>query len=358
MATSQLEQLASMTVLSVDTGDLDVIAEMAATGLISDATTNPLFVSQAGLSGDPRYAALVDAAVEYATMKQQGAPTQPEHEMVGLAMDKLAVKLGTEIIQKSGIKGYVSTEVDPRLSFDTKQSVRRARRIIAMYDEVGIPKERVLIKLAATWEGIMAAKELEADDITCNLTLIFGFVQAVACAQVGARLISPFTGRILDWHKLHDPASYPGGVCAAPADDPGVQVVARIYRYYKRHGHATICMPASWRPSRGATGEFDLDEIIALAGTDRMTIPPGLLQQLADSTDPIPRLLDPAAASEECEDVEEIGGGAMTESEFRLLLNADACATAKMAEGLQSFIHDTNKLEEAIRAKVQAKIKP
>ena len=131
--------------------------------------------------------------------------------------------------------------------------MRRARRIIAMYDEVGIPKERVLIKLAATWEGIMAAKELEAEGITCNLTLIFGFVQAVACAQAGARLISPFTGRILDWHKRNDPDAYPGDVCATPAEDPGVQAVARIYRYYKKYGHDTICMPASWRPSRGAT---------------------------------------------------------------------------------------------------------
>lgn len=346
---SQLEQLAGMTVLSIDTGDLDTIAEFAKTGFVSDATTNPLFVSQAGLSGDPRYAALVDAAVEYAVAQNLGS----EDATVALAMDKLAVNLGTEIIKTAGIKGFVSTEVDPRLSFDTQESIARARRIIKMYEEAGIGKERVLIKLGATWEGIMAAKVLEEEGITCNLTLIFGFVQAVACAQVKARLISPFTGRILDWHKMATPEKYPGGVCATPADDPGVQVCSRIYGYFKKFGHEkTICMPASWRPSRGSG--YELDEILGLAGTDRMTIPPALLSKLADSTETVPRMLEPAAAAAAYEG-EELGGGMLTENEFRLLLNEDLCATTKMAEGLQSFIRDTNKLEAAIRDKVVSK---
>lgn len=186
---NQLEQLASMTTLSIDTGDLDVIAEWAATGLVTDATTNPLFVSQAGLSGDERYVAFVDRAIAYAKSNAAG-----EKEQLELAMDRLAVELGLEIVKL--VPGYVSTEVDIRASFDTAESLRRARRIIAMYEAEGVPRSRVLVKLAGTWEGIAAARELEKEGITCNITLIFGFIQAVAAAQAGARLISPFPGRI------------------------------------------------------------------------------------------------------------------------------------------------------------------
>merc|ERR1719478_881550 len=206
-----------MTTLSIDTGDLDVLESFAKTGLITDATTNPLFVSQAGLSGDERYIAFVDAAIAYA--KANAAGTEAVLE---LAMDRLAVELGLEIVKL--IPGYVSTEVDIRASFDTAESLRRARRIIAMYEAAGVDRSRVLVKLAGTWEGIQAARELEREGITCNITLIFGFIQAVAAAQAKARLISPFPGRIKDW----------------AAD--------------KVAAHA-------------------IDEIVALAGVDRMTIP-------------------------------------------------------------------------------------
>eukprot|EP00288_Rhodomonas_lens_P006477 CAMPEP_0177740048 /NCGR_PEP_ID=MMETSP0484_2-20121128/27357_1 /TAXON_ID=354590 /ORGANISM="Rhodomonas lens, Strain RHODO" /LENGTH=196 /DNA_ID=CAMNT_0019254163 /DNA_START=111 /DNA_END=698 /DNA_ORIENTATION=+ len=195
-----------MTTLSVDTGDLTVIEELAKTGFITDATTNPLFVSQAGLSGDPRYMAFVDEAVDYAKAKLKSGEVNGEGEAVALAMDRLAVNLGREIVKL--VKGYVSTEVDPRLSFDKEESLVRARRIIKMYEDEGVGRERVLIKLAATWEGIMAAAELEKEGIRCNLTLIFGLVQAIACAQYGAHLISPFTGRILDWHKTPDKTTF------------------------------------------------------------------------------------------------------------------------------------------------------
>eukprot|EP00931_Biecheleriopsis_adriatica_P031134 TRINITY_DN18280_c0_g1_i2.p1 TRINITY_DN18280_c0_g1~~TRINITY_DN18280_c0_g1_i2.p1 ORF type:complete len:407 (+),score=90.60 TRINITY_DN18280_c0_g1_i2:30-1223(+) len=330
-----LAQLASMTTLSIDTGDLNVIKEFASTGLVTDATTNPLFVSQAGLSGDPVYTAFVDEAISHA--REAG-----DEDMVELAMDKLAVNLGVAISKL--VPGYISTEVDPRLSFDKDETLRRARRIIAMYEEAGVPRSRVLIKLAATWEGIAAMAELEAEGITCNITLIFGFVQAVAAAQYGARLISPFPGRILDWHKRAE-----GKETWLPEEDPGVLAVRRMYDYFKRHGHKTICMPASWRPSRGAG--YDLDEIEALAGVDRMTIPPAFLQQLAEGNGEVTRKLEPSKAASRCDEA-ALCGGRMSEAEFRLLMNADACATEKTAEGLRSFIADTDKLEAAIREKM------
>lgn len=297
-------------------------------------------MSQAGLSGDPTYVAFVEDAVAYAK-----AHAASDADLVPLAMDKLAVNLGVEISKL--VPGYVSTEVDPRLSFDKEETLRRARRIIALYEEAGVPRGRVLIKLAATWEGIAAMAELEAEGITCNITLVFGFAQAVASAQYGARLISPFPGRVLDWHKRQQ-----GVEAWEPAEDPGVVAVRRMYEYFRRHGHGTICMPASWRPSRGAGHE--LDEIEALAGVDRMTIPPGLLQKLADAGGELPRLLEPSAAAAACAD-EELCGGRMSEAEFRLLLNADGCATEKTAEGLRAFIADTDKLEAALREKLAAR---
>ncbi|CAB9511479.1 Transaldolase B [Seminavis robusta] len=337
---SQLAQLASMTTLSIDSGDLKVIEEYAATGYITDATTNPLFVSQAGLSGDPTYAELVDRAVEFA----MEAGENDEAATVSLAIDRLAVNLGAAIAMI--VPGYISTEVDPRLSFDTEASVARGRRIIEMYKGMGVPKERVLIKLAATWEGIKAAEILEKEGIQCNLTLIFSFVQAVACAQYGAHLISPFPGRILDWHKTLEGRTE--GV--PPSEDEGVVAVRKMYNYYKCHGHDTICMPASWRPSRGPG--FELDEIVALAGTDRMTIPAPLLEKLASSEDPLPRVLEPTAAAASEEPL--IGDGQMDEKEFRYLLNMDGCGTDKLGEGIRAFIGETEKLEQAIQAKVKA----
>ncbi|KAH8049811.1 sedoheptulose-7-phosphate:D-glyceraldehyde-3-phosphate glyceronetransferase [Aureococcus anophagefferens] len=269
---SQLEQLAEMTTLSIDTGDLDVIAKYADTGLITDATTNPLFVAQAGTSGDARYVAFVDAAIAYAR-EHAG-----DEDVVALAMDRLAVELGLEIVKL--VPGYVSTEVDIRASFDTDESVRRARRIIAMYEAAG----------------------------------------AVAAAQAGARLISPFPGRVKDWHSANG-----GEPTYEPADDPGVVEVARIYAYYKKHGHGTICMPASWRPSRGTSDP-------AFAGSDA----------------PVPRNLEPAAAAAACAD----GALPLDESAFRLAVNGDMATTTKLAEGINAFIAETAKLEAAIKAKL------
>jgi len=340
-APSQLEQLSKMTTLSIDSGDLNVIKAYANTGYITDATTNPLFVSQAGLSGDPVYAKLVDDAVAYAMESNEAN----EAATISLAIDRLAVNLGAAIANI--VPGYISTEVDPRLSFDTEASIERGRRIIEMYKDMGVGRERVLIKLAATWEGILAAERLEQEGIQCNLTLIFSFVQAVACAQRGAHLISPFPGRILDWHKTNKGRN--GGV--PPEQDEGVVAVKKMYNYYKCHGHDTICMPASWRPSRGAGGGFELDEIIALAGTDRMTIPAPLLEKLASCTEKVPKSLDVESASKE-EEEELIGNGMMDEKEFRYLLNMDGCGTDKLAEGIRAFIGETEKLEKAITDKV------
>ena len=329
-----------MTTLSIDSGDLQVIRHYAATGYITDATTNPLFVSHAGLSGDPLYANMVDRAVTYAVEQGQGWECS---EMVRLAIDRLAVHLGQAI--SDIVPGYISTEVDPRLSFDCQASVARGKRIIAMYQELGVPKERVLIKLAATWEGIMAASELEAEGIQCNLTLIFSVVQAIACAQYGAHLISPFPGRILDWNKVNKGRTE--GV--PPEQDEGVMACQEMYYYYKCHGHDTICMPASWRPSRGAG--FELDEILALAGSDRMTIPAPLLEKLASSQEPIQRKLDPVSAKSQ--NLPLVAGGKMTEQEFRYGLNMDGCGNDKLAEGIRAFIGETEKLEAAITAKVK-----
>jgi len=250
---------------------------------------------------------------------------------------------GLEIVKL--VPGYVSTEVDIRASFDTAESLRRARRIIAMYEAAGVPRSRVLVKLAGTWEGIQAARELEKEGITCNITLIFGFIQAVAAAQAGARLISPFPGRIKDWHAANG-----GTPTYEPSDDPGVVCVSRMHAYYKKYGHeGTICMPASWRPSRGTSDpSYAVDEIVALAGVDRMTIPPPLLTLLAETEAPLPRMLEPSAA---CAD-ELISGGDLSESAFRMALNADVCATTKMAEGINAFVAETLKLEASIKSKL------
>ncbi len=338
-ASSQLEQLSKQTTLSIDSGDLTIIEKYAQTGFITDATTNPLFVSQAGLSGDPVYAKMLDDAVSFAI---QSSNDDPE-SIVALAIDRLAVNLGASIA--SIVKGYISTEVNPKLAFDTEASVLKGRRIIQMYEDMGVSRERVLIKLPATWESIMAAETLEKEGIQCNLTLIFSFVQGVACAQRGAHLISPFPGRILDWHKVKEGRKEG----TLPDDDEGVQVCRRLYNYYKKFNHDTICMPASWRPSRGAG--FELDEIQALAGTDRMTIPPPLLEKLESCDDPLPQKLslESARASDEL----ELGSGMLDEKEFRYLLNMDGCGTDKLAEGLRAFIAETEKLEEVISAKVK-----
>jgi len=221
-----------------------------------------------------------------------------------------------------------------------------------MYEAAGVDRSRVLVKLAGTWEGIQAARVLEKEGITCNITLIFGFIQAVAAAQAGARLISPFPGRIKDWAAANG-----GSPAYEPKDDPGVVEVSRMYGYFKKHGHEkTICMPASWRPSRSTpadkVAEHAIDEIVALAGVDRMTIPPPLLTQLAETEAPLPRLLEPQAAAAGCSEA-AVCGGELGESDFRLALNADVCATTKMAEGINAFIGETVKLEAALKAKLE-----
>lgn len=351
MRKSQLAQLADMTTLSIDSGDLKVIETYAKTGFITDATTNPLFVSQAGLSGDPTYAKLVDDAVAFALSSDEYSMKDEKkgeyHKRVALAIDKLAVNLGAAIADI--VPGYISTEVDPRLSFDTEASVSRALRIIDLYRTMGVPKERVLIKLAATWEGILAAEILENQGITCNLTLIFSFVQAVACAQYGAHLISPFPGRILDWNKNASQRTEEG---VQPEDDEGVIAVKKMYNYYKQHNHDTICMPASWRPSRGAG--YDLDEIRELAGVDRMTIPAPLLEKLNSCEDELPHILTVDGAKQTQTQLPEIGNGKMDEKTFRYMLNMDGCGTDKMAEGIRAFIGETEKLEKVILDKVRS----
>ena len=237
---------------------------------------------QTAARGDePEYAALVDEAVA-AARAEMG--TEPTPDAVNLAIDHLSVNLGRKILDI--VPGYVSTEVDIRLSFDAAESESRARRIISLYEAVGVSRDRVLIKLAGTWEGIQCAKALQKDGIKCNITLVFGVCQAVAAAQANCTLISPFPGRVLEWSKF-DPDGPKGGPVYAPAEDPGVVACSAMYAYFRKHGHDTICMPASWRSS---TGDDMLDEIRALAGTDRMTIPPPLLEQLAACEDPLPQV--------------------------------------------------------------------
>lgn len=331
-----LEALSEMTTLSIDSGDFDVIEAYAQTGCITDATTNPLFVSQAGSNGDARYEKMVDEAISYAKAKlcyQDGCPA-PE-EAVDLAIDRLAVNLGSSISQI--VSGRVSTEVDIRLSYDTDATVDRARRIIAMYDELGISRDRILVKIAGTWEGIKACEILEKEGIQCNITLIFSFLQAAAAAQAGAYLISPFPGRILDWHKGRS-----GKAAYEPVADPGVVQVSRMFAYFRKYGFDTICMPASWRPSRGAdvTGA-DVDEILALAGVDEMTIPPPLLESLKNrpAADVI-RKCDAEADASTCVDP----NFKFDAESYAQFWETDECGQEKLGEGMDAFTKETEKL--------------
>lgn len=342
---SQLAQLSKVTTLSIDSGDLNIIQKYANTGYITDATTNPLFVSQVGLSennDDGRYSDMVNNAISYAVENKKG---EDEKEIVGLAIDRLAVNLGKAISEI--VSGYISTEVDPRLSFDTKASIERGRRIIEMYKELGVPKERILIKLAATWEGIKAAEVLQKEGISCNLTLIFSFIQGIACAQRDVTLISPFPGRVLDWNNIQLGRPSGGDSKINPIDDEGVQVVTKMYNYYKCYNHNTICMPASWRPSRGSG--YELDEIRALAGVDRMTIPSPLLEKLENCHDVLPQMLSIDKALESGEDKLDL----IDEITFRYALNMDGCGTDKLAEGLRAFIGETEKLEDVLLSKIR-----
>jgi transaldolase len=313
---NKLDQLKAMTLVVADTGDLNAIKSF----LPEDATTNPSLVLKAAQLED--YQHLIGEAKSWA--QAQGGS---EQQIMDNTCDYLAVAIGKEVL--SAIPGRISTEVDSRLSFDTAATVARAKRIIDLYAQQGVSKDRVLIKIASTWEGIQAGKQLESEGINCNLTLLFSFAQAVACAQAGVYLISPFVGRILDWYKkANNVDSYPA------AEDPGVLSVSRIYSYYKHYGYNTIVMGASFRN----TGEIE-----QLAGCDRLTISPDLMEQLAADTGNLPKMLD--AENVVCEEAQLD----LNEAAFRWLHNEDAMATEKLAEGIRNFTRDQEKLEALLK---------
>jgi len=316
--TTQLEQLRKITTVVADTGDISAIAKYKP----EDATTNPSLLLKA--AGIPTYSGYIDEAVQWA----KGQSNNREQQLVD-ASDRLAVLVGREILKI--VPGKVSTEVDARLSFDTNASIDKAKRLIGFYDELGIKKDRILIKLASTWEGIRAAEKLQKEGINCNLTLLFSFEQAVACAEAGVFLISPFVGRIFDWYVANtDKKTY------APAEDPGVQSVRRIYDWYKLHGFETVVMGASFR---------NIGQIQALAGCDRLTIAPDLLKELDENTDDLPVALKDTGAKED-------KPAKLDEAKFRWGHNETAMATDKLGEGIRKFAVDQRKLEELLGAKL------
>jgi len=319
---TQLDQLKELTTVVADSGDFSTFHELKP----QDATTNPSLLFAA--ASMPQYDHLVNEALDYA--KSKGKTTD---EQVTIAMDKLAVTFGREILKI--IPGRVSTELDARLSYDTKACLEKARSLYKMYEEIGIdPTKRVLFKIASTWEGIKAAEVLEKEGIHCNLTLLFCFAQAVACAEAGITLISPFVGRILDYWKKDK------GIDYKSHEDPGVISVTQIYNYYRKFDYKTIVMGASFRSK---------EEILELAGCDYLTIAPKLLQELAHSKDPIVRKLD--GSKSKSLDLKKIH---FDEKSFRWGLGADPCGTAKLAEGIVKFAEDTEKLEKLIRTKLTA----
>jgi transaldolase len=284
-----------------------------------DATTNPSLMLKAAQI--PEYAPFIDQAITWAK-----AQSDDLNQQIIDASDKLAVIVGAEILKT--VPGRISTEVDARLSFDKDATLAKARKLIALYEEAGVSKDRVLIKAASTWEGIKAAEELEKEGINCNLTLLFSFAQAKACAEAGVYLISPFVGRILDWYKKSTGEEY------TAETDPGVVSVTEIYNYYKQHGYNTVVMGASFR---------NIGEIEQLAGCDRLTIAPALLGELEKDTGTLERKLTPVTDIEEAPE-------AITEAEFRWEMNQDAMATEKLSEGIRNFAIDQNKLEEKLAA--------
>jgi len=317
-----LDQLKAFTTVVADTGDFDSIVQYHPT----DATTNPSLILQAVKK--PQYAYLLTSALEWAR-KQTSDPA----EQLEWAVDRVLVNFGAELLKI--IPGRVSTEVDARLSFDTQLTIKKAQRLIQLYSDVGIAKDRVLIKVASTWEGIRAAQILEREHgIHCNLTLLFSFAQARACAEANVTLISPFVGRILDWHRAHDAtADY------ANEKEPGVRRVHEIYAYYKQHGYKTIVMGASFR---------NVGEIKSLAGIDFLTISPALLKELHEETGVVlSRVLSSEAVLGA--DGVQTRPELMSEKEFRWELNADAMATEKLAEGIRKFAEDGNKLRHEMQ---------
>lgn len=308
---SMLEQLKQHSVVVADTGDLDAITRFQP----QDATTNPSIILKALQAG--QYGEQADAALRWA--RQQGGPVD---EILANACDHLVVAMGVEILGQ--IPGKVSTEVPAALSFDTAATLARARSLHALYRQLGIAADRVLVKMAATWEGIQAARQLEGEGIRCNLTLIFNLTQARACAEAGVYLVSPFVGRILDWHMRQAPER-----CFTAENDPGVASVRQVYRFFKQHAYPTVVMAASFRT---------VDEVLALAGCDRLTISPALLAAL-DQTQGVLRagLVDEGAR--------EVAPACLGEARFRWQMNEDAMATEKLAEGIRQFHADQLKLE-------------
>jgi transaldolase len=319
---NSLDQLKQYTVVVADTGDIDSIAQHKP----QDATTNPSLLFKAAQM--PQYNGLIDDAISAASSRQT-----KDGGLVDAIIDRLSVNFGRRILEI--VPGRVSTEVDARLSFDIRATVDKAYQLIELYKEVGVDTNRVLIKIASTWEGIRAAEHLERNGIHCNLTLLFGFGQAVACAEAGATLISPFVGRIYDWYKAAR------NVDQIPvADDPGVQSVSQIFNYFKKFGYKTEVMGASFRTK---------EQVMALCGTDLLTIAPNLLAELSAITIDVPQKLnatDAAAMS-----IERID---MNEPIFRWMLNEDAMATEKLAEGIRGFASDLNKLRDLLQKRLKA----
>jgi transaldolase len=310
-AMNQLEQLKQRTTIVADSGDIDSIMAYQP----EDATTNPSLIYKAAQL--PQYQKLVKDAVAAVKSRQNGKPVQPAD-----IADYLAVSIGVLILKN--VPGRISTEVDARLSFDTQASIAKAREIIALYEEKGIGKDRVLIKLAATWQGIRAAETLEKEGIQCNLTLLFSFAQARACADANVFLISPFVGRIYDWYKKNNPDT-----TFTVENDPGVESVQKIYRFYKMHGYRTVVMGASFRTP---------EQVLALNGCDRLTVSPALLAQLQQTQGAVPMPLT-------YEGEIQAKPTAMTEAEFYWAHNQDAMAVEKLAEGIRLFAVDQNSLE-------------
>ena len=316
-----LESLKKHSIIVADTGDIDSIARVKP----QDATTNPSLLFQA--AQNPAYRPLVDDALAFG-MKARG----DRAAKAGVLMEKLSVNFGCEILKH--VKGRVSTEVDASLSFDVDGTLAKARRLIELYQQAGMPRERVLIKVASTWEGIKAAEKLEREGIHCNLTLLFSFAQAVACAEAGVTLISPFVGRIYDWYRKERKVED-----IAPADDPGVQSVTRIYHYYKKFGYKTQVMGASFRK---------VEQITGLAGCDLLTIAPDLMDKMAKTEGEVTRRLTVEAAR-----ASNAEKNVLDEQSFRWLHNEDAMATEKLAEGIRRFHADARKLEDYVLALVE-----
>ncbi len=314
---NQLDQLKKFTTVVADSGDFETLKQYSPT----DSTTNPSLIYAA--SQQPQYQSLIQDAIRYGKTKSN----QPMSHV----LDKVFVNFGLEILKI--VPGRVSTEVDARLSFDVEGSIEKARQIISLYEASGIDRKRILIKLASTWEGALAASKLEKEGIHCNMTLLFSLPQAIACAEAKATLISPFVGRILDWYKKAQGVS-----SFAPAEDPGVKSVSAIYNYYKKFGIKTQIMGASFR---------NKEEILELAGCDLLTIAPSLLEELKKSSDTVVRKLDP----EKCHkaDLKKL---TLDEKKFRYILNEDAMATEKLSEGIRNFAKDIVKLEKLLQEKM------